>query len=57
MMLTGKRWLAPCAAFLAASVVLAGCGSSSGSNASSNSGSGGSGSGGSSVSAGVTAAQ
>jgi ribose transport system substrate-binding protein len=57
MMLTGKRWLAPCAAFLAASVVLAGCGSSSGSNASSNSGSGGSGSGGNSVSAGVTAAQ
>jgi ribose transport system substrate-binding protein len=57
MMLTGKRWLAPCAAFLAASAVLAGCGSSSGSNASSNSGSGGSGSGGSSVSAGVTAAQ
>jgi ribose transport system substrate-binding protein len=51
MVLTGKRWLAPCAALLAASAVLAGCGSSGSSASGGNSGSG------NSVPAGVTTAQ
>jgi ribose transport system substrate-binding protein len=45
MRLTGKRWLAPCVAFIAASVIVAGCGSNGSSSPSS--GSSGSGSGGS----------
>ena len=50
MMLTGKRWLAPGVAVIAASVVLAGCG---GSSSSSSSGSGGAGT----VPSGVATAQ
>jgi ribose transport system substrate-binding protein len=52
MMLTGKRWLLPSAAFLAATAVLAGCSSASSSGGTTTSSGGGSG-----VPAGVTTAE